>query len=485
MSAISNAYLIIFLPLISSLLSCFSSRKTVAFSIVFITQILLLILCGQNLINVLAYKKIISNFDFGTISLALEFSHSAFAAVLLFLIIFAKSLIFWFFVKDLQNFLQNKQSQNLFFTLYLLQFFILVAIFSSDNFFNLIIFIEIYLFSIIALVEIFLNQNEKSWKCFLFNTICTFFILFSLVIINLIFDANTISKINEKIFLIRNSNNYFIITLLLIITSSLLAKFASFFLLFKSEKNLNSQFVLSEIYFVSFIVAIFINLKFFYLFFGQFASALIKNFAPFLIIASFLIALQFVWQSKKINNFKQISHNIFANNIATILLIIAFSNSYSFQALFFVMLNFLTVNLAFFLIFALNQDFEDENSAFLTKILDKITLPIKFLLFFLSAFPLTFLFFANWYLIKAAFETNLYFATLPIIALINFSYISVALKLFDNMAFEKHQELNLQSQKFYFISVALLFLAIILFFFNSAFLKDLSFAFANSLVNFY
>lgn len=484
MSAISNAYLIIFLPLISSLFCGLFSKKKIVFSIIAVNNSLLLLFSWQNLFNVLAYKKISVNFEIGAISPALEFLTSAFGASLLFFVIIIKSLIFLFFVKDFDNSLDDK-TKRIFYPLYLFQFFTLAGIFTSNNFFNLIIFAELYIFTIFALAEIFLNQSQNTWKSFLVNSLTTLLILFSLIVVTLICSESNISKIAAEIALIAESHKWFVTTILITLICSLLLKFTFSYFSFKAEENRLHNFVFNELFFIKSVVAVFVILNFLYVFFGSFALLFIKKIAPFLILASLAAVSYIALKLRKENSFKEIFSNISAINLAIIFVTIAISSLYSLQSLFFLIANFLLVNLAFFLISILSEERIDQSGRIYFVLKQNFRMfffPIKISLFFLAGFPLSFLFFSNWYLIKAAFDSIYCPLILFIIAISNLSYIALSLRLFEVLGIDYNKK-EAAPNAFYIFGFLSLFLVIIFYFFSSAFLKDLSLGFGAYLLN--
>ncbi len=482
MSAISNAYLIIFLPLIASLFSFLVPKKKIVLTTIALTNLLLIALSCQNLFNVLAYKNISNNFDLGQISLGLEFSISATGATFLLLAFLIKSIIFLFFIKDFENSLEGK-NKIAFYQLYIFQFFTIAGIFTADSFFNLFIFSELYLFTIFSLAKVLLNQDRNNWRYFLVNSLVTVLITFLLLITEIIFSESSISKVFESIYLISDSQQFFVNTVFTSLFLLLFLKLFSPYFFFKLENNKNSKFFLFELYFIKLAISVFIVLKFSYVFFGIFTVELMKKIAPFLIFFSLSIVSYFALQLKKTISLKIIFINIVCNAIAVVCTNFAISNFYSLQSLFFTIINFFLVNLALFLIFSLTEEkIDNKGQVFflLKRNFSSFFFPIKILLFFLSAFPLSFLFFSNWYLIKAALDSFYLPLLLLIIVISNFSNVFISLKLFEVIEIEeKKSETNL----FQIISFLVLFIVIIFLFVFSDFLKILSSEFASSLLS--
>jgi len=124
-----------------------------------------------------------------------------------------------------------------------------------------------------------------------------------------------------------------------------------------------------------------------------------------------------------------------------------------------------------------------------------LVLPLKILVLFIAAFPLTILFSANWYMAYSSFKLG--FEAFLLIGLIisNFAYVSVAMKLISSFFTPKIDEslletfdhkmpiLGLRKYQFYLISFWALILLICLVSFASGLTNDLSLRFASYLLS--
>ena len=118
-----------------------------------------------------------------------------------------------------------------------------------------------------------------------------------------------------------------------------------------------------------------------------------------------------------------------------------------------------------------------------------LLLPMKMLIFFIAAFPLTTLFFANWYLAYASFTFGL--PAFLIIALVvsNYSHVSVAIKLIGSFFYKTPQEqekmpaLGIKKYQFYLLSFWFLIITIYLSSAVSALTNNLSLRFASYLLS--
>ena len=121
------------------------------------------------------------------------------------------------------------------------------------------------------------------------------------------------------------------------------------------------------------------------------------------------------------------------NNLGFIFACIALQTIESLQAAFFYLLNFSLINLLIFIFATFLKRYFGTSSINKIWLVKQdhflLVLPMKFLVFFIAAFPLTTLFFANWYLAYASF--NFGFEAFLLIGLIvsNFAQANLAIKL--------------------------------------------------------
>jgi hypothetical protein len=100
-----------------------------------------------------------------------------------------------------------------------------------------------------------------------------------------------------------------------------------------------------------------------------------------------------------------------------------------------------------------------------------LVVPIKLLIFFIAAFPLTTLFFANWYLAYASFSLN--FSAFLLVGLIisNFVHVTLAIRLiaaffkrgsepFENMTILKPREYSFYLASFWFLITTILLVSL-------------------------
>ncbi|NBV05729.1 MAG: hypothetical protein EBS06_00630 [Proteobacteria bacterium] len=499
MSAIGNIYLIIFLPLFSSLLCQIFSKKSLPFSIALSSLILVFFLILKVLPDVLIYEKISKDFELAPLSIALEFKLDVLGIIFLLLVTFLKIVILFYYRFDIESFL-DQRGRKIFYSVYLLHLFALVGIFTSNNLLNLFFFFEIYAFGFFAISSISKNLkiSKLSFRYFCLNSASSLIILFCFLAIYLTFGEINFNYINEIFALNANSNSWFSAIICLLLLLAFVVKFFPFWLYFENLKSINliTNFIAVDSLFIKTNVGIFIVLKFLYFFFGSHLIFDQFDLAPFLIFISLLIIFYSAIKLHGQKHLKTIAAYLCLNNLGFILACLALQSFESLQALFFYLLNFSLVNLLIF-IFAtfLKRNFKTSsiNKIWLVKQNSYLlALPIKLLIVFIAAFPLSILFFANWYLAYASFSLD--FSAFLLVGLVvsNFVHISLANKII--VAFSKNdaksdwQKTKLSAKQYGFYLASFWFLITTIYFLsltsglaNSLSLRLASFLLSNSI----
>ncbi len=494
---ISNIYLLIFLPLISSLLCQLVPQKKIIFWFTFSSCLLLLFLALKIFPDILIYEKISNDFELSPLSIALEFRLDLLGIIFLLLLAFLKIVILFFYRSDIEKKLEEKNMRN-FYAVFLLHLFSLVGIFTANNLLNLFLFFEIYAFSFFAVASISSDGDllRFSFRYFCLNAASSLLILFCFLAIYLTFGEINFDKISEIFFLIPKENFWFLSLIFFFLIAAILVKFFPFWLYFKKIKSSNaiSSFLLVDSLFVKSIVGVFLMLKLIYLFFGSHLFLNNSNLKLLLILCAILLIFYSSIRLYSQKHLKIICLYFCLNNLGFMLGALALQTIESLQALFFYLLNFSLINL-FIFIFAtfLKRNF---SSSSITKIwlIKKnhfaLVLPLKLLIFFIAAFPLTILFFANWYLAYASFTLGFEAFLLIGLILSNFVQISLAVKLIDSFfvkhSSEKQEEapiLDLKKYRFYLASFWFLIITIYAITFLSALTNNLSLRFASYLLS--
>lgn len=438
MTAISSIYILIFLPLIASILCQTIPLKKRCFWFVFSCAVAILLPLISFFPQILSDQKIANDFHLSILSLGLEFSLDVLGYFFLLLILFTKIVILFFYRPDVEKFLNERNAKN-FYSVFLLNIFALINIFLTNNLFNLFVFLEIYAFTFFAISTLSKDGEllKISFHDFCLNATASLLILFSFLMVHLLFGKVSFDQFSNEISFFSGADSLFSFTILLFLSAAFIIKFFPFWLFFAKVKNNNlvSNFLIAESMFIKSSVGIFLTLKFTYFFFGKtFLFSVLGLDQPLIIFALLLIIFSAIGVYRQ-KHLQSISIYLCLGNLGFILAAIGLHSLESLKSVFFYMVNFNLVNL-FIFIFAtfMKRRF---NSASLIKIglikRDSLLLifPLKLLIFFIAAFPFTPLFFANWHMAYASL--NISFAAFMLIGLIaaNFAYADLALRFID------------------------------------------------------
>jgi len=497
MGVVSSIYLIIFLPLVASLFCQIFVKKSLSFWIAFISCIATFFLALKVFPDVLIYEKISNDFELSPLSIALEFRLDLLGMIFLLLLTFLKIVILFFYRTDIERVLDDK-SIRIFYSVFLLHLFSLVGIFTTNNLLNLFLFFEIYAFSFFATVSISRDSEllKLSFRYFCLNATSSLLILFCFFAIYLTFGEINFDKIAENLPLVAKTYSWFLASIFILLTIAFVIKFFPFWLYFEKLKstNLIANFLAIDALFIKTTVGIFLTLKFIYFFFGNHLLFVNFNFAPILIFLSILLIFYSAIKLYQQKHLKIISAYFCLNNLGFIFACIALQTIESLQALFFYLLNFTLVNLLIFIFATFLKRYFATSSINKIWIIRKnhflLILPIKLLIFFIAAFPMTMLFFGNWYLAYASFNFGFELFLLVAIVVSSFVHTSLAIKLIssffakhDNDQIEEMPLLGIKKYQFYLISFWFLIITIYVAAFSSGLINNLSLRFASYLLS--
>jgi multicomponent Na+:H+ antiporter subunit D len=496
MGIVSNVYFIIFLPLFAALFCQICGKKNSSFVIALTAAVALLLLIARVFPDILAHQKIANDFELSPLSIALEFKLDIVGIVFLLLLVFLKIVILFFYRCDFDHLLDDK-SGRIFYSVFLLHLFSLAGIFTTNNLLNLFLFFEIYAFSFFATTSISRDAEllKLSFRYFCLNAASSLLILFSFFAIYLICGEVNFERIAALMPTIYRENPFFILAIFVFLALGIFIKFFPFWLYFEKLKSVNpiANFLAVDSLFIKSNIGIFLILKFIYFFFGSdFLSLSLGkiNLSPILLFFALCLIFYSAFKLYFQKHLKLIVVYLSLNNIGFILAAIALHSLESLQALFFYVLNFSLVNL-FIFIFAsfLKRHFANVTLQKIYLIREKhflLVLPLKMLIFFIAAFPLTMLFFANWYIAYASFTLG--FAAFLLLALIasNFVYVNLAIRLisafFANEKTTESTEFNVTKYRFYLISFWFLIVVIYGLALASGFTNSVSLQFASYLI---
>ncbi len=428
MIALKTAHLLIFLPFLTSILCQISRKKIIANSIFSLQIIGIFALILFFFLKISKNEIIENNLNIFPVSIGLEFKINSISLLFLSIIIFTKSLLLFFYQSEIKN-------NSLFLSVNSLNIFAIIGILTTNNLFNLLVFIEIYA---ISFFTIFLISNNKkileiSLNQFILSLIASLLLIFSFLIIYLNCNSLNLEIISQ--ILIKKENSNLVKCLSLLIFTAFTLKFFTFWQNFENLKNNDffTNFLTSNNLFISLNIKIFLLLKLNYIFFLKDSISLI------LIILATIFAFYNSLRILANNHLKIIAINFCLSNFAFIIIALAMKNNFSEIALIFYLLNLNLIGL-FLFIFA---SFLKKNIK--TSLIEKIhifnnsSLKIKnllilfeILLIFSIILPFSFLFYASFNLIKSIFLYEFaiikYFVIFNILLTI-FCYISFVFKV--------------------------------------------------------
>lgn len=436
MGIISNIYLLIFLPLISSLFCQIFAKKLTPFFIAIAVCLASLILSLVISFDVLSYASISNDFNLSPLSIALEFKLDVLGAIFLPMVIFLKMSILLFYRSDIKNALEEK-SHAIFYSIFLINLFGLIGIFTTDSILNLFLFFEIYALSFFAITSISCDKDllKLSFSYFCLNAISSLLILFCFFAIYLSFDAVHFSKILDNINLVSSSRSLFLAAIFATMAITFLIKFFPFWLYFKKLKNIHliANFLTAESLFIKANIGLFLGIKFIYLLFGTTLILTTLIVQPIFIILSFIIVLYSLVKIYKQRHLKVVGAYLCLNNLGFMLAAMTLNTIESLQALFFYLINFNFINLFIFLFASFLKRYFATSSidkiALIRKHNSSLLLPLKLAIIFIAAAPFTILFYANWHLSYVIFSYRYEALIFLAILLSHFIYLAVVIKV--------------------------------------------------------
>jgi formate hydrogenlyase subunit 3/multisubunit Na+/H+ antiporter MnhD subunit len=267
----------------------------------------------------------------------------------------------------------------------------------------------------------------------------------------LTFGELNFDKVAENFALISSRHSGFLAMIFTLLILALVIKFFPFWLYFEKLKssNLLANFLVMDSLFIKTNIGIFLLLKFVYFFFGNKLVFGSFDFSSVLIFLSILLIFYSAIKLYQQKHLKFIAAFFCLNNLGFIFACMALQKTESLQAMFFYILNFSLVNLLLFIFASFLKRYFASSSIGRIWLIRKhhflLVLPLKILVFFIAAFPLTILFSANWYMAFSSFRLG--FEAFLLIGLIisNFAYVSVAMKLISSFFAPKIDESLLET----------------------------------------
>jgi formate hydrogenlyase subunit 3/multisubunit Na+/H+ antiporter MnhD subunit len=330
-----------------------------------------------------------------------------------------------------------------------------------------------------------------SFSYFCLSVAASLLIIFCFFVIYLIFGEVNFDKIILLLNLVDHHQYWFIKSIFWLLALAFLLKFFPLWIFFEKLKSssLVAGFMVIDSLFVKTLVGIFLMIKFCYFLFGAGLIFSSFHFDVALLIIAVLLIFYSAFKLYNQKHLKLICAYLCLNNLGFIIAAIALQSLESLQSMMFYLLSFCLVNLLIFL-FAIFL-----KRHFKTSSIDKIflirnsslALPLKFLIFFISAFPLTLLFFANWHLALASMQLNFRAIILVGLVVSNFTHCLIGFKFIRGLFFSEDVAVEkgpiLQNSSFYLISFWLLIIVILISILFVGILNDFAISLASYLLS--
>ena len=224
MDIINLPYCFLFIPLFFSGLNILQNYKstniTIGIMVVSFILGLSLFLLPEVLPNYVIKNEIDNNILFLMSEYRLDISNLSF----IILIFFTKLILFMFFDDNLIN----TKKLNFFYAIYLINYFAICGILTSNNIFNIYIYTELYSFSLYNLMSDYkqLNSTKIAYKYYNSGVLGSIFFMFFTFIVFFTFGTPNIDYIANNLDIIRD--NYVYNLSLIIFAIVLFFKFFSF-----------------------------------------------------------------------------------------------------------------------------------------------------------------------------------------------------------------------------------------------------------------
>lgn len=406
-------YCFLFVPLI---LSCFSALQNYK-----ITNIFLNILSIFSILFLACYllpdtlpNNILSNaINHNLLFIGGEYKINSINLIFIILIFLVKLLSFILFDEKI---IKTKKL-NLFFSIYLINYFAICGILTSNNIFNIYLFMELYSFSLYNIMSDYNveNYNKVAFKYYNNAVLSSIFFMFFVFIVYFTFGTADIDLIKKSLPII--SNSYLYNLSVVVFLFSILFKFFSFNFYFTGvlqAKNLsNSIFI--NVLFGDILLGIYILWKFL---FSVFDEYLIFNVFYlkylFYMIGSYLIIYSSYFVFKR-ESLMSISYTFCLIMLGYVLILLGLNNNYKDISIILFLINHCLINFLFFAIalFCVSI-FKKPSNGFLY-VFYKYRFIIYALILSKLLFPISFGFDCYWNFMLSIVQNKEYYLFIPLI----------------------------------------------------------------------
>jgi formate hydrogenlyase subunit 3/multisubunit Na+/H+ antiporter MnhD subunit len=421
-NVINLPFLFLFLPLI---FSGINATQNFEFTNTIINIFVLMFLIGLSFFLIpqviqngfIKYESVNSVFMFSSYYITLT------SLIFIILVFFLKIITFLVYHdKD-----TKMEKKNIFYSLYLINYYNVSTIFIEDNIINIYLAMELYTITISNIIDNYVKKDiiDIGYNYFIENTIGSILLLFFTFIVYFTFGTSKLSFIVEN--LSTTNNSIFFYSSIILLIFGIYFKFFSFNFYFSKiikSKNIDNTF---------FIHALFINPVIGFCILKKLISvydiALLNTFFHFrticFIIGSFIV----IYNSYKLYARKNLLWEIYNSCIILtgyLIILIALNNQYSIISSVSFIINHIFVDFLFYIIVSLIAFYYKKTDTIFLYFFKKYRYIVYMLLLIKIGFPVGFGFSANWNLLLSIIDEKEYYLFIPFliekISLINFLY---------------------------------------------------------------
>lgn len=413
MDFINLPYCFLFIPLI---LSCFNTLQNYKATnlVITITCVSFLLLLAAYLIPTTIPNIVLENKVNNSVLFIMgEYKITIINLIFIIMVFFIKMLSFIFFNDQI---LETKKL-NFFFAIYLINYFAICGILTSNNIFNIFIYMELYSFSLYNIISDYKirNYNQIAFQYYSNGVLGSIFFMFFIFIVYFTFGTSDITYITRHLSLI--SDNYIYNLSIIIFFFGVLFKFFSFNFYFSNllKSSQISNLLLINILFGDIIIGIYILWKFL---FSLFDTNVIFNIFHlnyiFYAIGSTLIIYNSYVVFKR-QNLLPIVYSFSLITLGYVLILLGLNNSYGFVSIVLFLINHVLFNFLFFIITALFINLFQKSNIFLLYAFYKYRFIIYTIILSKLLFPIAFGFTSYWSFMLSTIEEKQYYLFAPII----------------------------------------------------------------------
>ena len=411
MGLINLPYCFLFIPLIFSGISILQNYKStntiIGIGVVSFILGLGLYLIPEVLPNTVIQNEINDDILFLMGEYRIDLSNLSF----IILIFFTKLILFIFF----DDTSINTKKLNFFYAIYLINYFAICGILTSNNIFNIYIYTELYSFSLYNLMSDYkdINYTKIAYKYYNGGVMGSIFFMFFIFIVFFTFGSANIDFIKNNLSIVQNNNLYNLSIIIFVV--ALCFKFFSFNFYFagisKSSEIANLLFI--NILFSDIILGIYLLYRFV---FSLFDLNVLFNYFYLDIIFYLTGSTLIIYNSYKLFDRKNLLPTTYSFSLITlgyILILFGLNNEYSFVGIFSFLINHTMIDFLFYIIVAL-----------LIYVFQKSDIPIlysfykyRYIIYFIIlsklGFPIAFGFNSSWNFILATVVSKNYLLFIP------------------------------------------------------------------------